>query len=476
MSERIAADLCIIGAGSGGLSVAAGAAQMGARTVLVERARMGGECLNTGCVPSKSLIAAAKHAAQARASAAFGVMLPEPAIDFAAVMRHVQGVIAALAPQDSAERFAGLGVRVIRAEARFAAPDEVTAGDLSIRARRIVIATGSAPTVPPIPGLDAAPFFTNETIFENSVRPEHLVVIGGGPVGLELAQAHRLLGSRVTVLEAGRALAKDDPELAALLLERLRADGIHLIEGARVLRVERAGAEVAVAFDGGAGEQRIAASHLLIAAGRRATLAGLALDKAGIATDAKGALVLDRRLRTTNRHVYAVGDAAGGPQFTHAATYQAGIVIRNALFRLPAKVDYRAMPWATYTAPELAQVGMTEAQARERYGGDVTILRSPFFDNDRAHAERTTAGLVKVVTRRNGRILGASILGAAAGELVALWGLAIEGRVKLKTIAQMIAPYPTFSEASKRAAGGFYAPRLFGEGTRRLVRFLARFG
>ena len=403
-------------------------------------------------------------------------MLSEPAIDFAAVMRHVHGVIAALAPQDSEERFAGLGVQVIRAEARFTAPDAVTAGDTVIRARRIVIATGSTPAIPPVPGLESAPFFTNETIFDNAVRPEHLVVIGGGPVGLELAQAHRLLGSRVTVLEAGRALAKDDPELAALLLERLRADGVVLIEGARIAQVERAGEGVAVMFDYGAGEHRLAASHLLVAAGRRATLAGLALDRAGIATDASGALVLDRRLRTTNRRIYAVGDVAGGPQFTHAAAYQAGIVLRNALFRLPAKVDYRALPWVTYTAPELAQVGMTEAQARARFGSDIAILRSPFCDNDRAYAERATAGLVKVVTRRNGRILGASILGAAAGELVALWGLAIAGGVTLKTIAQMITPYPTFGEASKRAAGGFYAPKLFGEGTRRLVRFLARFG
>jgi pyruvate/2-oxoglutarate dehydrogenase complex dihydrolipoamide dehydrogenase (E3) component len=475
VSERLEVDLCVIGAGSGGLRVAAGAALLGARTVLVERDRMGGECLNTGCVPSKALLAAAKHAASARAAAAFGIAAV-PTIDFAAAMRRVQGVIAELAPQDSAERFAGLGVRVIRAEARFAAPDEVTAGAVAIRARRIIIATGSKPVIPPIPGLNTVPFFTNETIFENTGLPAHLVVIGGGSVGLELAQAHRLLGARVTVLEAGRALAKDDPELAALLIARLGVDGVEIVEGARVLRVERAGTGVAVVFDGAAGERRLDASHLLVAAGRRAALQSLALDQAGIATDSGGALVLDRRLRTTNRRVYAVGDAAGGPQFTHAAAYQAGIVIRNALFRLPARANYRALPRVTYTAPELARVGMTETEARQRFGRDIAILRAPFSDNDRAHAERATAGLVKVVTRRNGHILGASILGAAAGELIALWALAIEGRVRLKTVARMIVPYPTLGEASQRAAASYYAPKLFGERTRRLVRFLARFG
>lgn len=476
MTERIAADLCVIGAGAGGLSVAAGASQLGAGTVLIERGRMGGDCLNYGCVPSKALLAAARHAALAREAAAFGVALGEPAIDFAAVMRHVRGVIAALAPQDSVARYTGLGVRVVRAAARFAGRGEVIAGEVAVTARRIVIATGSSPVIPEIPGLAAVPFLTNETIFDNERLPEHLLVIGGGPVGLELAQAHRLLGSRVTVIEAGSALGRDDAELAALLVARLRAGGVAILEGTRVLRVAPDGDGVAVVCADAAGERRIAGSHLLLAVGRRADLAGLDLDRAGIATDAGGALVLDDRLRTTNRRVLAVGDAAGGPQFTHVAGYHAGIVLRNALFRLPAKVDYRALPWVTFTAPELAQVGLTEAQARARDGDALSILRWPFFENDRAQAERATAGLVKVVARRNGRILGATILGASAGELIQPWCLAIAARMKLKAIAEMIAPYPTLGEASKRAAGSFYAPLLFGPRTRFLVRLLARFG
>jgi pyruvate/2-oxoglutarate dehydrogenase complex dihydrolipoamide dehydrogenase (E3) component len=463
MTEPIAADMCVIGAGSGGLSVAAGASQLGMKTVLIERGKMGGDCLNYGCVPSKSLLA-------------FGLGDAAPAVDFAAVMRHVHQVIAAIAPQDSVERFEGLGVRVIKASARFLGPDEVAAGEVRVRARRIVIATGSVAVAPPIPGLDEVPFLTNETVFENEILPDHLVVIGGGPIGLEMAQAHRLLGARVTVLEVARVLAKDDPELATLLVERLRADGIAIEEGAKIGRVERAAAGVAIILEGASGERRIEGSHLLVATGRRANLGDLDLAKGGIATSERGALVLDRRLRTSNRRIYAVGDAAGGPQFTHVAGYHAGIVIRNALFRLPAKVDYRALPWVTYTEPELAQVGMTEAEALQAHPGDVQVLRWPFHENDRAQTERETHGLVKVLARKNGRVLGASILGAHAGELIQSWGLAITGGVKLSTIAGMIAPYPTLGEASKRAAGSFFMPKLFSERTRRIVRLLARFG
>jgi pyruvate/2-oxoglutarate dehydrogenase complex dihydrolipoamide dehydrogenase (E3) component len=476
MTEPIAADMCVIGAGSGGLSVAAGASQLGMKTVLIERGKMGGDCLNYGCVPSKSLLAAAKRVKLARANAPFGLGDAAPAVDFAAVMRHVHQVIAAIAPQDSVERFEGLGVRVIKASARFLGPDEVAAGEVRVRARRIVIATGSVAVAPPIPGLDEVPFLTNETVFENEILPDHLVVIGGGPIGLEMAQAHRLLGARVTVLEVARVLAKDDPELATLLVERLRADGIAIEEGAKIRRVERAAAGVAIILEGASGERRIEGSHLLVATGRRANLGDLDLAKGGIATSERGALVLDRRLRTSNRRIYAVGDAAGGPQFTHVAGYHAGIVIRNALFRLPAKVDYRALPWVTYTEPELAQVGMTEAEALQAHPGDVQVLRWPFHENDRAQTERETHGLVKVLARKNGRVLGASILGAHAGELIQSWGLAITGGVKLSTIAGMIAPYPTLGEASKRAAGSFFMPKLFSERTRRIVRLLARFG
>ncbi len=477
MSADLEADVCVIGAGSGGLVVAAGASQLGAKAVLIEQGRMGGDCLNYGCVPSKALLAAAKRVSVSRGFRAFGLEGAPPRVDFAAVMDHVHGVIAAIEPNDSQERFEGLGVRVLRAAGRFTGPDTVEAGGTRIRARRIVIATGSSPVTPPIPGLESVPFLTNETVFENRVLPRHLIVIGGGPIGIEMAQAHRLLGADVTVLEAlPRIMPHDDPELVTLLTERLRADGVTIRTGAAIRRIERAGETIAVVLATADGEERIVGSHLLVAVGRRANLDALALDKAGIARGAKGELVIDRRLRTTNRRVYAVGDAAGGPQFTHVASYHAGIVLRNILFRLPAKVDYRALPWVTYSEPELAQVGLTEAAAAARHGGDLTVLRWPFHENDRAQAERDTHGLVKVLTRKNGRVLGASILGAHAGELIQPWGLAISQGLKVGALASLMAPYPTLAEASKRAAGSFFAPKLFGDRTRTLVRWLQRLG
>jgi len=480
MSETIDCDICVIGAGSAGLLVTAGAAQLGVSTVLIERGKMGGDCLNYGCVPSKSLLAAAKTAAICREAGRFGVTAGEPEIDFPAVIRHVHEVIATIAPNDSTARFEGLGARVIHATARFTSPREVAvtevgAGEHRIRARRFVVATGSSPTAPPIPGLDRVPYLTNETVFDNAVRPNHLIVVGGGPIGMEMAQAHARLGARVTVLEAAQALAKDDPELTALLRNRLLAEGIAIRERVKIERIEQGPEGITAVLGGEHGEERISGSHLLVAAGRRPNVADLDLEKAGIEHGRQG-IVVDARLRTTNRRVFAIGDVAGGPQFTHVAGYHAGIVIRNALFRIPAKVDYRALPWVTYTDPELAHVGLAEAAARDRHGNDIAILRSSFHENDRAQTERTTHGLVKVVTRKNGRILGASILGPHAGELIHPWVLAIGQGLRVKAMAGMIAPYPTLGEAGKRAAGGYFMPKLFSERSKRIVAFLTRFG
>ena len=471
MTRSMAPDLCVIGAGSGGLAVAAGAAQMGAEVVLVERAAMGGDCLNFGCVPSKSLLAAARIADLWRHGTALGIAYARPHIDFAAVADSVQRVIAEIAPNDSVERFEGFGVRVLRAEARFTSPRTVRAGNVEIRPRRFVIATGSQPAIPPIRGLDEVRYLTNESIFANRQLPEHLIVIGGGPIGIEMAQAHRRLGARVTVLDVGPLLPRDDPELSAVLAERLWSEGIVGRPGVEIAEVERAGQVIRVRLESG---EQISGSHLLIAAGRRPTVEALDLAAAGIASTAKG-ITVDARLRTTNRRVFAIGDVAGGPQFTHVALYHAGIVIRNALFRIPAKVDYRALPWVTYTDPELAQVGLTVAEARaiERAS---RVLRWRFVENDRAQIERETEGMVKVVTRANGRILGTSILGAGAGDLILPWALAISQKLKIGALANLIVPYPTRGEASKRAAGSYYTPTLFSPRTRRLVRLLARLG
>jgi pyruvate/2-oxoglutarate dehydrogenase complex dihydrolipoamide dehydrogenase (E3) component len=471
MTGPLAPDLCIIGAGSAGLAVAAGAAQMGAEVVLIERGLMGGDCLNFGCIPSKSLLAAARLAHLARRSAALGITSGGPDVEFAAAADGVQKVIAAIAPNDSVERFEGLGVRVLRCEARFTGRRTIRAGEIEIRPRRFVIATGSRPTIPKIPGLDAVPYLTNETIFANRVRPEHLIIIGGGPIGIEMAQAHCRLGAQVTVLDVGPVLPRDDPEFVASLTGHLAGEGIVLRPGIEIAGIERDGNRIVARLVHGG---RILGSHLLVATGRRPSIDALDLAAAGIAASTKG-ITVDARLRTTNRRAFAIGDVAGGPQFTHVALYHAGIVIRNALFRLPAKVDYRALPWVTYTDPELAQVGLTEAAARAA-GNDVHVLRWPFVENDRAQTERDTSGLVKIVLGRNGRVLGASILGAGAGDLILPWALAISQKLRIGALANLIVPYPTRGEASKRAAGCYYTPHLFSERTRRLVRLLARFG
>ena len=453
--DPIKADLCILGAGSGGLSVAAGAAQMGARVVLIEGHKMGGDCLNYGCVPSKALLAAAKTA-QAMRSAALGVAPVEPQIDYAAAKDHVAATIAAIAPHDSVERFTGLGVQVIQGWARFVSPSEVAVGEQRIHARRFVIATGSRALVPPIPGLDGVPFLTNETLFDLREQPGHLLVLGGGPIGMEMAQAHRRLGCRVTLLEGARALGRDDPEAAALVVAKLRAEGVEIYENTMVEAVRgRAGAiEVQVA-----GGSVFHGTHLLVATGRVPNLDRLDLEKAGVATNRAG-IVVDKGLRTSNRRIFAIGDVAGQGQFTHLAGYHAGIIVRAAVLGLPAKARTDHIPRVTYTDPELAQIGLTEDEARKAHGARVTIVRAEMSGNDRALAEGKGAGFLKVMVVK-GRPIGATLVGAGAGELIAPWAMAIANRMKLSAIAGTVLPYPTLSEISKRAAGAYFSPKLF---------------
>jgi pyruvate/2-oxoglutarate dehydrogenase complex dihydrolipoamide dehydrogenase (E3) component len=464
-------DLAVIGAGAAGLSVTAVAAQLGVRVVLIERDRMGGDCLNFGCVPSKALLAASHAAQAARGATRFGLRLPEPDIDWAAVHEHVQGVIAAIAPTDSEARFRALGATVLRGEARFVAPDALSVDGRRVAARRIVIAAGSTATVPPIPGLDSVPYLTNTTIFDTAARPDHLLILGGGPIGLEMADAFAGLGCRVSVVEAASIAGKEDPEIVAGLRDALIARSIALLEGAKVASVEPG--PTLVLADG----RRITGSHLLVAVGRTPSLRALDLPAGNVRTTHAG-IATDRGLRSlTNRRVFAVGDIADpqgiGPRaFTHVGSYHAGIVIRRALFRLPARIDYAALPRVTYTSPELAQVGMTEAEARAA-GHRVSILRWQLAENDRAIAERDTAGLVKLVVAGN-RVLGAGILAPNAGEMIGLWALAIARRIRLSVLASLVIPYPTRSEAGKRAAANYFAPRLFAPRTKWLVRLLVR--
>ncbi len=449
-------DVLVIGAGSGGLSVAAGAVQMGADVILLEGHKMGGDCLNYGCVPSKALLAAGHAAHAMTAGAAMGITPVAPQIDYAAAKDHVARVIAQIEPVDSQERFEGLGVKVIRAYGQFTGPNTVQAGEDTITARRIVIATGSSPLVPPIPGLSDVPYLTNETLFDLREKPDHLLIIGGGPIGMEMAQAHRRLGCEVTVIEGAKALGKDDPEMAAVVLDHLRHEGIAIAEDALAAEVRgRAGAIEVAVKDG----RVFKGTHLLVAVGRKSNTEKLNLAAAGIETIRQG-IKVDDRMRTTNKRVFAIGDVAGGLQFTHVAGYHAGLIIRQALFGLPARQKTAHIPWATYTDPELAQVGLTEAAARQQYGAALEVVRFDYHHNDRAIATLQTKGLIKVMVHK-GRPVGVSIVGHQAGELIALWSMAIANNLKMSAVAGMVAPYPTIAEINKRAAGAYFSPRLF---------------
>ncbi len=474
MPEILETDICVIGAGSGGLSVAAAAAGFGVPVVLIEKGKMGGDCLNYGCVPSKALIAAARRAADFATSAEFGVSAGKPTIDFPRVRDHVRRVIAAIAPNDSKERFGGLGVRVIAGTARFKDAATVAVDNLEVKARRFVVATGSSPAIPPIPGLADTPHLTNETIFDLDACPAHLVVIGAGPVGLELAQAFRRLGADVTVVEAATPLAKDDPECAEVVLDQLRRDGVVIRLGVVVTRVGHADGKIRVVIARGDGDETIDGTHLLVAAGRSPNTADLGLDAAGIKYERRG-IVVDKRLRTTNKRVYAIGDVTGGLPLTHVANYHAGLVVRHALFRLPVRVDHDAIPWVTFTEPELAQAGLTEAEAKKR-NHKIRVLRWPYHENDRAQAERATQGHIKVITTRYGRILGATIVGMNAGELIATWTLAISRRLNIRALAGSVVAYPTLGEVGKRAAITYFTGSLTSPLVRRIIVWLRRLG
>ncbi|MCF2905632.1 FAD-dependent oxidoreductase [Octadecabacter sp. CECT 8868] len=468
--NRIKTDVCIIGAGSGGLSIAAGASQMGADVVLLEGHKMGGDCLNFGCVPSKALIAAGKQAYAMGHTGDLGVKAVDPDVDYAAAKDHVHKVIETIAPVDSQERFEGFGINVIREYGKFISPTEVQAGDTVIEARRFIVATGSGPFVPPIPGLDSVDVYTNENIFDLRERPDHLIVVGGGPIGMEMAQAHLRLGSKVTVIEGAKAMGKDDPEMAAVVLDKLRAEGVEIIEGAQADKVSGTTGAITVHTPKG----DFTGSHLLMAVGRKVNVENLDLDKADVKWG-RGGVEVGANLRSvTNKKVYAVGDVAGGLQFTHVAGYHAGVVIKSMLFGLPSKQRTDHIPWATYTDPELAQVGLTEAQAQEKFGSKLEVVRFPYHENDRAIAEGKTTGLIKVMIVK-GRPVGASIAGAMAGELISMWAMAIANKMKMSAIAGTVLPYPTVSEINKRAAGAYFSPRLFESSTvKRVVGLVQR--
>ncbi len=484
MTVKLTPDICIIGAGSGGLSVAAAAAAFGVDVVLLEKGKMGGDCLNYGCVPSKAIIAAAKYAKSIQDAKKFGIDAGEPKVDFGKVHDHIHSVIGTIAPHDSVERFEGLGVNVIEGAGQFKDANTVVSTgkdgiEYEIKARRFVISTGSSPFVPPISGLDEVNYLTNEVIFDMKEAPKKLIVIGGGPIGMELAQAHRRLGAEVTVVEGFKALGKDDPELTAIALKKIREDGVEILEGAKVVKVAKQGDGVLVTLNIGTdeapNERAIEGSHLLVATGRAANVNGLGLEAAGIEYSRRGIKVSDK-MRTSNKRVYAIGDVAGSLQFTHMAGYQAGLVVRAILFRLPARENTHMIPWATYTDPEIAHIGHTEETAKKVLGDNIKILRWDYSENDRAQAEKKTDGLIKMITRKNGKIEGVSIVGQNAGEMINMWALAISKGMKVKDIAGFVSPYPTMTEIGKRAAITYYADAPKSPILRKLLGFLRIFG
>lgn len=471
--EILTPDFCVIGAGSAGLSFAAGAAQMGASVVLLESEKMGGDCLNTGCIPSKALLAAAKVGHVIQDGARYGWRVESPLVDFKTVFDHVHRVISSIAPHDSVERFEGLGVKVVKEEGKFIDQQTVETKRNIIKAKRFILATGSMPFIPPIEGITKIPYLTNESIFDLKELPQHLVVIGGGPIGMEMAQAFRRLGSQVTVLEAFTVLPKDDIEIASKLVSVLIQEGITLFEKVAIQSVIQTKTGIKIqCIDSQKDAFDVTASHVLVAAGRRPKIESLNLEAGGIVFTPKG-ITVDASLRTSNKRVYAIGDCIGGYQFTHVAGYHAGLAIRNSIFRMRAKVETRAIPWVTYTDPELAHVGFLESQLKNKKI-KYRVLKLPMSASDRAQAEGKTVGEMKVLVSPKGEILGATILASQAGELIYPWVIAIQNKLKVSALTSSIAPYPTLSELSKRVAGSFYTEKIFSEKMKKIVRFIMR--
>lgn len=464
----MAHDLIVIGGGSAGLTAAGGAAMFGLNVALIEQGAMGGECLNTGCVPSKALIAAAARARTARAPKSLGVTLQVARVDYPGVRAHIEGAIEAIAPHDSQDRFEAMGIKVIRAPARFLDGRTLLAGNERLTAPRIVIATGSRPAVPPIEGLGDLPYLTNETLFALETLPMHLLVLGGGAIGCEMAQAFRRLGSEVTIIEVGKPLTKEDPEAAALVLKQLIDEGVTVRSGVAVTHAGRADGLVELSLADGS---RVTGSHIMVATGRQADVASLDLDAAGVRHGHDG-IEVDRRRRTSNRRIFAIGDCRAGPRFTHVAGYEGSLVALQLATGWPAAVDWRALPRVTYTDPELAQIGLTEAEASERCGS-IEVTREAFADSDRAVTEGDTRGFLKLI-RHRGKVVGVTIVGARAGDLLLPWAQIITGKASTFALGSAIIAYPTRSEIAKAAVFAAWQPTVFGDAPKAWARLLAR--
>lgn len=466
-------DIAIIGGGAGGLSVAAGTAQLGARTLLVEREpHLGGDCLFYGCVPSKTLLATARARhimANAERYGLPGVALPP--VDFAQVRARIQAVITGIRGHDSIERFCGLGAEVRFGAARFVDGHTAEVNSKRVSAAKWVIATGSRAQLPPIPGLAETPHLTNREIFSLERLPERLIILGGGPIAVELAQAFRRLGSQVDVIQRSeRILSRDDADMAALVQRSLEAEGVRFHLGARFTGVARENGASVVRFDKEGSSHALTGDALLVALGRTPNVEGLGLEQAGVEFSPKG-IAVDARLRTSQKHIFACGDVTGQYQFTHAAGYEAGVVVANAIFRLPRKVDYTWLPWCTYTEPGLGHIGMNEAMA-QKAGLEYRVISEHFADNDKARAEAETEGLVKLLLGTDGKPLGVQIVGHGAGELLGEWGVVLSGKVSLTTLAGIVHPYPSRAESAKALAGRIIGEKLFSPTVQKALHYV----
>ena len=467
-------DIGIIGGGAAGLTVASGASQLGAKTLLVEKEKeLGGDCLHYGCVPSKTLIRTARVRSLMRRAGEFG--LPEAGlepVDFKKVTTRIQDVISVIQKHDSVERFCSLGVKVEFGEAGFIDSHSISLNGSTVSARQWVIATGSSPSAPNIQGLEDTPYITNKEIFYLDSLPPSMIVLGGGPIGVELSQAMARLGTEVTLIQrSGQILSRDDRDMAEMALAALQADGVKVYLDTDILRTEDKGTHKEVFFIQAGREQSVKAHTLLVALGRSPNSEGLRLENAAIETGPDGWIKVDRRMRTSQSHIYAAGDATGAFQFTHAAGYEGGIIVANAVFHLPRKADYTWMPHCTYIDPELAGIGLNESQAKER-GIDYTAWTEKFADNDRAQAEGESEGAIKLLLDAKERPLGVQIFGPHSGELINEWVAAMAGRVKPSALAGAIHPYPTLGEINKRVAGGFLSKKLFSDRVRKGLKLI----
>jgi pyruvate/2-oxoglutarate dehydrogenase complex dihydrolipoamide dehydrogenase (E3) component len=466
-------DVGVLGGGAAGLTMTSGSAQLGAKTILIEKEPLlGGDCLHYGCVPSKTLIKSARVYHQIKNASHYGLPpVAAPPVDFSQIAARIAGVIATIQKHDSQERFCGLGAEVAFGQAQFVDEHTVELEGRRITARAWLIATGSSPGIPPVPGLQDTPYITNKDLWSLPSLPESLIVLGAGPIAIEMAQAFCRLGSQVSVVQrSGQILSKEDKDLADVVMQRLSAEGVEFYLDTKVQSAEQVGGKPQLTFlDADGNRVKLMAERLLVALGRRANLDDLGLEAAGVEYSPKG-LVVDSRLRTSQKHIYGAGDVTGAYQFTHAAGYEGGVVLANAVFRLPRKTDYTYLPWCTFSDPELASIGMNE-KAAQQAGVEYSLWSEDFVGNDRALAEGESSGRIKLLLDKDERPLGVQILGLHAGELINEWVAVLSGKVKLSTLAGAVHPYPTLGEINKRVAGNLMSPKLFSNKVKKGLKF-----